>query len=53
MKDSYTIPGGAVFPSAEQIAERDKETVAEIFIFDKGDFESVWQKWVKKNYKRK
>jgi hypothetical protein len=50
MQDSYAP---TLVPSAEQLVERDKEVVAEIFVFDEGDFESVWQKWVKKNYKRK
>ncbi len=50
MQDSYA---GTLAPSPEQQATRDKELVAEIFVFDQGDFESNWQKWVKKNYKRK
>ena len=50
MQDSYAP---TLVPSAEQLVERDKETVAEIFVFNEGDFESVWQKWVKKNYKKK
>jgi len=50
MQDSYA---GTLAPSPEQQATRDKELVAEIFVFDQGDFESNWQKWVKKNYKKK
>jgi hypothetical protein len=38
MQDSYA---GTLAPSLEQQATRDKELVAEIFVFDQGDFESA------------
>lgn len=50
MQDSYA---GTLTPSPEEQATRDKELVAEIFVFNQGDFESNWKKWVKKNYKKK
>ncbi|MDP6962639.1 MAG: helix-loop-helix domain-containing protein [Planctomycetota bacterium] len=49
VQDSYPV----LVPTAEQIGARDSEIVSEVFIYDEGDFDSNWGKWVLKNYSKK
>ena len=50
VQDSYT---GGLAPTAENMVERDKAITSDVFIFEKGDFDSNWNKWVKSNYPKK